>query len=818
MTELQISFFAALADRYVLQRELGRGGMATVYLVNDLRHDRPVALKVLHPELAVALGPERFLREIQLTARLDHPHILPVFDSGEAAGLLWYTMPYAEGESLRERLRREVQLPLEEALQIAGEVADALECAHQQGILHRDIKPENILLSRGHARVADFGVGRAVAAAADSRLTEPGMAVGTPAYMSPEQATGGVVDARTDVYALGCVVYEMLAGEPPFIGPTPQAVIARRLTETPRLLSATRQSVPAHVEEAVGRALAKSPADRFRTPAEFAHGLARGNAITLSAVSSDPAPRPAPDHSRVRPKRIAALVASLGLVVIIAAVLLWQRDHVAGPAVRRPPAEAEPPPNDPLRRPAAGGPSLAVLPFTNLSPHPENEYFSDGMTEELISALGRVQGLRVAARASSFTFKGKPLDVVEVSRKLNVDAVLDGSVRREGNRLRVTAELVRAADGTRLWADRYDRELRDVFAVQEELAQAIAGALMPSLTPRPFVARGAPLGRNLGAYDLYLRGRHAWGRRTQASLDEARRLYEQAITLDSGYAQAYAGLADVYLSLPNFTRTHPLEPIAKAESLALRAIALDSALAEAHATLGAARAQLHYDWEGAKGEFDQALALNPSYPTAYRFLSIYYLRPRGRHDEELEAARQAHELDPLSTGSSNLLGVALVNAGRPDEAIARLRTTLQTDPGYGGGEGYRLLTYAYLAKRKYREALAAYQDGIREGFVGPEAWGGLGYAYARSGDRQNALRMLSRMEKEATKSYVAPTQFALVYIGLGDKDRAFEWYRRACESHNLGVFGFPFGPLTASLRGDPRHDSILRCMRLLDKR
>ena len=491
----------------------------------------------------------------------------------------------------------------------------------------------------------------------------------------------------------------------------------------------------------------------------------------MSAASADPSPLPAPSLSRLRPNLTSALAASLGLVVITAAaVLLWQRDHVPGPAsVRVPSAIAEPPATDPLRRPAADEPSLAVLPFTNLSPNPENEYFSDGMTEELISALGRVQGLRVAARTSSFTFKGKRLDVVEVSRKLNVHAVLDGSVRREGNRLRVTAELVRARDGTRLWADRYDRELRDVFAVQEELAQAIAGALIPSLRPRPTVGTGAPVGRNPAAYDLYLRGRHAWSRRTGASLDEARKLYEQAIALDSGYAQAYAGLADVYLVLPNWTPIDPLEPIAKAESLALRAIELDSALAEAHATLGGARAQLHYDWEGAKRAFEQALALNPNYSTAYRYLSVYYFRPRGSHDEELEAARQAHELDPLSTLSSNLLGAALVYAGRPDETIARIRTTLHTDPGYGGGEGYRILAFAHLAKRKYHEAIAAYQDGMREGLVGPEAWGGLGYAYARSGDRQNALRMLNEMEKEAARSYVAPTQFALLYVGLGDK-------------------------------------------------
>jgi eukaryotic-like serine/threonine-protein kinase len=791
VADIAVQLRDALRDRYTIERELGRGGMATVYLARDLKHDRLVALKVLHLELAATLGPDRFLREIRTTARLEHPHILPVFDSGDANGLLWYTMPYVEGESLRDRLHREVQLPVEDAVRIAREVAEALDYAHRHGIVHRDIKPENVMLGEGHARVADFGVAWALESAGGSSLTETGLAVGTPAYMSPEQASGGAVDGRSDLYALGCVLYEMLAGEQPYCGRSAQAIIAKRFSDPVPRVGRLREGLPERLDQAVNKALARLPADRFQTAAELVRALATGDGRTMGL-----------------PRRFGArtvLAALLGLLVVVTmGMLLWYRGHRAGAlgaAVLLP----------------GGGEdqaSVAVLPFDNLSSDRENEYFSDGMTEELITTLGRVEGLRVAARASSFTFKGKPLDVREVSRKLNVAAVLDGSVRRAGRHLRVTAELVRASDGARLWAESYDRELRDVFAVQDDLARAIVGALTPRLGARGPLAAGGGRTRDVEAYDLYLRGRFAWGRRTQEGFDEARRLYQQAIARDPGFAQAYAGLADIYLVRPNWTRASYAEVLPTAESLAVKALALDSTLAEAHATLGAVLANYHYDWAGAYREITRAIALNPSYPTAQRYLAVYYLMPRGRVEDALQAARKAVALDPLSTAMNALLGTLLSWAGHSDEAITLFQGLIRADPAFGQGNLYKELASVYLTTGRYREALGTYRQASSAGLLGPALSGGLGYTYGVTGNRQEALRVLRRMEAASSQSYVRPTEFAVVFLGLGQKDSAFAWYRRACEEHDYGLFSFPASPRTRSLRDDPRHDGILRCMNL----
>jgi serine/threonine-protein kinase len=460
------AFTDALRDRYVLERELGRGGMAVVYLARDLRHDRPVALKVVHAELARALGRERFLREIRTVARLQHPHILSVHDSGEAAGRLWFTMPYVEGESLRSRLARERQLPLGDALRITTECARALDHAHQHGVIHRDIKPENILLTAdGSTLVADFGIAKAMgpsraalgqpgagteAPAETEALTETGWVVGTPAYMSPEQAAGQrALDERTDIYSLACVLYEMLAGEPPYVGATAQAMIAKRLTEPVPKLTTLRQ-VPSSIERAVTTALARSPADRFRTAGE------------LAAALTEPAAPAAPDQRSRRPARaLVRRTAVVAAAMMIGGSLAWIL----------------------LSRPweSSKADSVAVLPFANLSPSPGNEYFSDGIAEELIAALGRVEGLRVAARTSAFAFKGRNADLGEIRQRLGVETVLEGSVRRSGERVRVTAQLVDARNGHQLWSDVYERDARDVFAVQQELSQAIAVALRGKL-------------------------------------------------------------------------------------------------------------------------------------------------------------------------------------------------------------------------------------------------------------------------------------------------------------------------------------------------
>ena len=377
--------------------------MATVYLADDVRHDRSVAVKVLRPDVAQSIGAERFLREIHLAAKLSHPHILPLFDSGEANGLVYYVMPNVEGFSLRDRLTKDLKLPVEEALRVTREVADALDYAHRRGVVHRDIKPENIMLHEGHAMIADFGVGKALSEVDGAAFTQAGLSIGTPAYMSPEQASGDTIDGRSDIYSLGCVFYEMLTGEQPFTGPTAQAVIAKRFVQTPADVSGLREGVSRVIADVVARALAREPVDRFDTGAALNSALA-----------------------------------------------------------------------EPARRTQAPDKSIAVLPFANMSSDPENEFFADGITEEILNALAQIPDLRVAGRTSSFSFKAKNADLRLIGDKLGVRNVLEGSVRRAGDRVRITAQLIDVTDGYHLWSERYDREIKDVFAVQDEIATAIA--------------------------------------------------------------------------------------------------------------------------------------------------------------------------------------------------------------------------------------------------------------------------------------------------------------------------------------------------------
>jgi TolB-like protein/Flp pilus assembly protein TadD/tRNA A-37 threonylcarbamoyl transferase component Bud32 len=602
---------SALAGRYTLDRELGRGGMATVFLAHDLKHRRRVALKVLHPDLAYALGPDRFLREIHTAAGLAHPHILPLFDSGEADGLLWYTMPYVEGESLRTRLTRERQLAVVDAVRIAVEVADALSHAHEHGIIHRDIKPENILLSGSHAFVADFGVATALEAAATERLTRTGIAVGTPAYMSPEQAGADRdVDHRSDVYALGCVLYETLAGEPPYTGPTPRALIARRLTDPVPSLSLLRPTVPQWLDRAVQAALAPLPADRCPSAAQFARSLA-------------------------------------------------------------PPAGAEGP-QVPLE------PSIAVLPFASMSADPEAEYFADGVAEDILNALTHVQHLQVAARTSAFAFKGKSADVSEIGRKLKVATVLEGSVRKAGNRLRITAQLIDVGNGYHLWSERYDREMADVFAIQDDIAQNIVGALRLVLTEQERRAIQSQAKVNVEAYEYYLRGRQLFHQFRRKSLDFALQMFARAIAIEPGFARAYAGIADCHCrcALPEAAGTSgPLyeqhdpgaSSLEQADAASRRALELDPESAEAHASRGQALS-LQGRFDEARRAFEAAIRLAPKlFEAHYFFARACFLQ--GDREEALWHFEDAARVRPEDFQSRSLLASVLSGLGRKEEAM-----------------------------------------------------------------------------------------------------------------------------------------------------
>ena len=541
-----------LGERYTPDRELGRGGMATVFLAHDVKHRRQVALKVLHPELAHALGAERFLREVETGARLVHPHVLPVFDSGEVDGLLWYTMPFIDGESLRDRIKREHQLPINDAVRIALEVADGLHYAHEHGVVHRDIKPENILLSGNHALVADFGIAKAVVVAGGDRLTQTGSSIGTPTYMSPEQTAGdSELDGRSDVYSLGCVLYEMLSGEPPYGGSSARSVMVKHLTDPVPSVRRLRPGVPERVDRVITQALAKQPADRFATAADFARAL--------FAASSDPG------QSRARASGTTGA--------------------------------------------ATSGRSIAVLPFADMSAQRDQEYFTDGIAEEIINALTKVHALHVVSRSSAFAFKGKNQDIRQVGEQLNVGTVLEGSVRKAGNRLRITAQLINVADGYHLWSERYDRELEDVFAVQDEIAENIVRALRVVLSEDEKRAIEQPRAGDVEAYEYYLRGRQFFHQFREKGLQYARRMFARAIEIDPAYARAYAGIADCSSMLFHYWDASDAN-LEQADSASRKALELAPELAEAHAARGLALS-LRGRYDEAQREFEAAIRLDP---------------------------------------------------------------------------------------------------------------------------------------------------------------------------------------------------------------
>src|SRR5215203_3157070 len=540
----------SLSQFYLIDRELGKGGMATVYLAQDSKHDRTVAIKVLHPELAASLGPDRFLREIKLAARLNHPHILPLFDSGETDGFVFYVMPYVEGESLRERLDRDQQLPIDEAIHHGRAIASALDYAHRNGIVHRDIKPENVMLYEGEAMVMDFGIAKAVSAAGTETLTQTGMMIGTPAYVSPEQAAGEAnLDGKTDQYSLACVVYEMLTGERPFAGATPQAIMAKRFTEMPKPVRTIRSTIPESVEKAVTRAMSTDASGRYSTTSQFGQALASGSIATPTNTAAMP----------------------------VAAVSMAK--------------------------------SVAVLPFANLSADQENEYFTDGMADEIINALSKIQSLRVASRTSSFAFKGKNEDIGEIGKKLKVSTVLEGSMRKMGNKLRITAQLVNAADGYQLWSERYDREMEDVFAIQDDISQAIVKALRVILTEGEKKQIEKARAVNVQAYDYYLRGRQYTHQLRRKSLEFARQMFNRAIEIDPDYARAYAGVADACSMLYTYFDARESN-LRQADSASLKSIELEPELAEAHVARGIALS-MGKRFEEAEPEFEIAIKLDP---------------------------------------------------------------------------------------------------------------------------------------------------------------------------------------------------------------
>ena len=804
MTDAILPPSSVLCGRYQIERLLGRGGMATVYLARDQRHDRRVAIKVLDPDVSRTLGSERFLREIDFAAKLTHPHILPLHDSGESDGVLFFVMPYVEGESLRHRLRREPQLPLDEALRLTCEIASALHYAHRHGVLHRDIKPENILLEDGHAMLADFGIARAADPAADAGMTATGVTLGTPAYMSPEQAQFGTVDARSDLYSLACVLYEMLAGEPPFTGPTAQSVIAKRLSNPPPRIRAVRPSVPERIEDVLVKALDRTPADRYAAVDQFRDALA----------SCPPAER----RGRSPSWRRHALGAIAGVLLAAALVSIWlTRDRWFAATPRM---------------------TVAVLPFASSSTDPEQAYLAEGLADAVISDLVRMPGVRVVSRMSvmryasgmgdmtgqsaqrgssggmrmggGMAFMNDPMpgskSLGQIASELRVDALLQGTLARDGDTVRVTASLTRASPLQNIWERNYRRDVRQLIEVQRDLASAVAAVA----TGRAVAAVEIPDSKRVydpAAHQAYLKGSYF---QAHSKLTQAVDAFERAVQLDPSHAPAQASLARAYYFLGLFGDIPPSIALAGMRRAATAALELDPLMAEAHGQLALVKMLQDWDWQGAEWHFRRALEISPGH-AQIRHDYAHFLLGQGRQHESMEQAREAVALDPVNPMLISCLGWHSLFDGHFDEAVRLAGEAIQMMPDQWS---YVVLGWGLLGQRKNEEAVAAFREALR---LKDSAFtrASLGHALAVSGRESEAHRELDLLLERSEREYVSPYDIATVYAGLNDSDATFRWLRRAAEERSLFIVHVGWDSRFDRVRGDRRlADLTARDMRL----
>jgi serine/threonine-protein kinase len=831
---------------YRILRRLGKGGMGEVFLAEDTKqHGRKVALKVLPEELTRSQSRlRRFKQEARAVLALNHPNILTVFEIGESADGYYIATEYIEGETLRQCLWRE-PLRLDEALGVAIQVAMALEAAHAAGIVHRDIKPENIMLRQDRfvrdrfVKVLDFGLAKLTDRESSSTdpeavtipitETNPGLVMGTSGYMSPEQALGESIDARSDIFSLGVVLYEMVAGEPPFKGRTDSHTLVSIIEHEPPPLTQRVPNVPRQLERIIAKALAKDRHKRYQTVTDLkldleqlreelhietsaGPGGARGEIATSGATSGigstptrarsqfDTITDPQAQISTKSTPTISRhskwlLYSTFGLVLcsLVAAGIVY------------------------LIRSRATINSVAVLPFVNDSKDPSVEYLSDGITESIINSLSQLPELKVMSRNATFRFKGSNVDPLDAGRNLNVGAVLTGRLMKLNDRFVIKAELINVADGSQLWGDEYNSSLADIFSVQDQVSKKISQSLRLRLSGAEEQKLARRYTRDAEAYQLYLKGRYFWNKRNEEGFRNGIEYFKRAEEKDPTFALAFSGLADSYALLCDIGVARPVDEMPKAKAAAEKAVDADSTLAEAYTSRAFVKLAYDWDWLGAQSDFQQALKLNPKYPTAHQWYASYLMQ-MGKFSLAKEEIEEAHNLDPLSPIISSNSGLYSYYEHNYDDAIAKYKLTLQSDPDFWVARHY--LALAYVQKGMYDEAIKELRSLIKAPATGSvpaelvardtEASASLGFAYAVAGKKAEALDILNKLRSLSEKRYVSGLYFAIVYAGLKDNDHAIEYLNKAYEAKHPGLVLIRIEPIFDSLRSDERFQQIVK--------